>query len=216
MTHARPLTHASGRWLKRNSVHSPKRTRQLLSLVCKRCLCNTVLLKILLFVLLSKLECKFLEGRDHTLKENSQSWANADWLVVAAWNFEEGSCVTREEGASQSVGSVYCGPWTEEGWHANWVFLFRNKLRLFVMVIWGLQKTHINTWKQEKEKREREGRKKRRWEREGENRKFSSKTQRLSCFQVDPYFRYSIFFRIYYRDPVRLKLEKQDHSKVWW
>lgn len=156
MTHARPLTRASGRWLTRNSVHSPKRTRQLLSLVCKRCLCNTVVLKILLFVLLSKLECKFLEGRDHILEENSQSWTNADWLVVAAWNFEEGSCVTREEGASQSVGDVYCGPWTEEGWHANWVFLFHNKLRLFVMVIWGLQKTHINTWKQHFGKRRRE------------------------------------------------------------
>lgn len=75
------------------------------------------------------------------------------------------------------------------------------------MVTWGLQKTYVNIRKQLF------GKRRRKREREGENKKSYSRISRLSCVEVDLHFSFSIFFKTYYGEPVLyLKLEKQDHS----
>lgn len=67
-------------------------------------------------VLVLKLECTFLESRDHTQKEAAQLGPapRAEGQLLGAW-LGEGSYLTQEGGGLQSMGSVCGGYGLEEG-----------------------------------------------------------------------------------------------------
>lgn len=76
-------------------------------------------------ILLLKLECKFLESREHLQKEGSHpgpALIGQSWLLGTL--FGEGPCLTQEGRGSSSIGNVCCADLPEEGQPANVFFAY--------------------------------------------------------------------------------------------